>query len=657
MKLVSLDVETECAKPGCTENDCDHALDEFRNRITIAGTYTEIEGVPQARVFRDVPSLASYLDSLGPHGLLGHNFKFDLRVLAAHGLPIPLERWVHDSRLMAAVLTEKVSEDYMRWYGAEREKRNEKLPKGKQHRAEKHHSLKVLAPYFLGVQPFWEDPTNHDNAEYVITDCYYTYKLAEHLSKLLKQEGSYDFYRHWLLPRAKMLLQVEQKGVSLDKMALAEAEVIAAREMSQEKAKLDVHWAPAYEAYHAKKLAELVQKYTAMRDAAIVKVKMPEQPTEKAMAKLTANHARIHARYKELLEKAKAKIEPLSIDSPKQLMWLFRDHMGLDITDFEGDESTGKVVLKRLAGEGRQDIATFLEYRKQQKLVTAFFPSYREMEHNGVLHCTFNPAGTRTGRLSSSRPNLQQVPGHLHKLFVARPGYKLITKDESAIEPRVIAALTGDVNLYDIISKGQDFHGFATRELFEEPSWDIALIKATRKRERDMGKRLDLQLFYGSGAGGIQRTAQEFGYKWSMADCKRKLDRYKEYFAGVYAYRDQLNERLYQGEIVRNLFDRPYSILDPSDVHMKGFNTLVQSTASDIVLDAAYQIMAEFQRRGIDGHVLLLVHDELVIEVREDQVEEADEIITKCMTNYVLPCALGPIKLDVEGKTATAWTK
>lgn len=632
---LALDIETACGL-GC-ETRCEHALDEHRNRVTVVGVFDGVEG----RVFRDLGALRDYLASVDVPELVGHNLKFDLRTLAAKGLDLR-HLWADDTLLMASVLTEKIPEEWLAAYERERQRRNAELTRGHGHRQAGQHSLKTLAPYFLGVDAFWESTETHDNDEYVLTDVRYTHWLANLFAAKLKCEGSWEFYHDRLLPWTKMLLDAEIRGISLDLAALEAGDAEAHRLSAEARRKLDELWAPAYAEHRAIREAEVRADYDAK-----LRAQLDKNPKDPGKTK---------ARYEALCAKALAKVEPLNLDSPAQLAWLLRDFYGLDIEDFNGEESTGKPVLQGLAGT-REDIRVFLDYRRNQKLAQAFFPSYREMHVGGTLHCSFNPASVRTGRLSSSGPNLQQVPGHLHKLFRARPGYKLITRDESAIEPRLIAYFSEDPNLVRIVQSGQDFHGHTTAVLFEE-GWDPSRVKAEHPSERKVGKECGLMFMYGAGPRGLQRTAQKYGYMWSLGDCKRKIERFKKYYEGVYVFRDEvINPALMRGEAVSNLLGRQFRIPDFRDVHMQGLNTLIQGSASDLVLNSAHRITRAFQERGIDGRILLLVHDEIVAEVAEQHVSEAEAVMDHCMTDYLLEIPAGRIPLAVEGNTADVWTK
>lgn len=644
---VALDLETTCGLD--CEGACEHALDPFRNRITVIGAYYERKDEAHRRIFRTLAELDSWLRSCEPGvELVGHNLKFDLRSLAAKGLELS-HLWADDTMLMASTLTTKVSEEFLMSYELERKQRNSELPKGKSHREASLHSLKTLAPYFLKVPPFWEDPTNHDNEAYVLTDCEYTYRLAALFEALLKEEGTHSFYQGKLLPWTRMLYEMEKRGVALDLQALAQADQAAQAEAQKARQTLLETWAGAFAAYQGVQLERLRVEYQAMTEKALAKLK---DPTPEKLAKTTE-------RYLALRAKAEARVEPLNLDSHAQLTWLLKEHLKLDITDFDGGETTGKPVLARLSA-CRPDIATFLEYRKQQKLTQAFFPSYRQMQVEGAIHCSFNPAQVRTGRLSSSNPNLQQVPGHLHRLFVARPGYLLATQDESAIEPRLLCYYSGDKNLFDILAKGLDFHNFNTAIFFDlkDEERDAPDFKLRRKLERDVGKEVALALMYGAGKFRLMESAQKRGFFWSNKDASYKLDKFKDYYSDLFKYREEgLYPSLRARMPMTNLFGRQFIFENPHDVQMKGLNTLIQSSASDLVLESARRMSERWREKKLDARLLLLIHDEVVSEVPEEHADECTRDMTECLTDYRLMTPHGRVELKTEGRVAREWTK
>lgn len=657
---LSLDIETTCDAPGCDgyihkidskgkekKDRCKHALDHYKNRITIIGIYYEVEGSARTHIFRTAADLGSFLDSLPDYQLVGANLKFDLNLLHAKGLSVPFERWADDVVVAATVLTKKIPEEWLDKYGEERSRLNALLPAGIEHRNAGKHSLKTLAPYFLGVPAFWEDPANHDSSEYVLKDCEYAYRLVDVLRDLMRAEDTYNFYQTKMFPWAKLLTKMERRGIRINMDELERQDAQARNAEASAKAALDEAWAPAYEAFAQMKTAEADSKYKLMFEAALAKTK-PERRDER--------YGDLCARYSYLCDQYKRdKIQPLNLNSPDQMTWLLRDHLRLDIENFDGEESTGAEVLQRLAGTGRSDIQHFLDFRQNRKLLSSFFPTYRAAQSNSIIRTSFHYDVARTGRLSSSDPNLQQVPPALRRMVVPRPGYKFVIKDQEAIEPKLIGFYTQDARLCELLLQGKDFHG-NNAKVFFDLSCDVGDVKKAHPFERSVAKEAGLSILYGSGGQRLQSTAQNFGVSWSLNECYYKVNKFREEYQGVVNFHHEMNDHL-GAHPATNLLGRQFRIYNPRDIYMKGFNTLIQGSASDLVLHSAMRAQNEYERLGLDAHVVLLIHDEIVVEARQDVVREAERILEHCMIDYDLTTSYGQIKLKVEGHIADCWEK
>lgn len=647
--LVSLDIETACNVANCQEKRCDHALTPHTAKITCVGMYYELAGKPVAKVFRCLGELHAYLNLLEDKDikLVGHNFKFDLKHLYYNDCNIPLGLWKLDTQILADACFDKVPEEYLQSYEQRRLLENKKLPRGYSHRKAGPLSLKVLAPYFLKVDPFWEDPTNHDNDEYVIKDCKYTYHLAKLLYQKCIGNNVIKFVEEKLMPYTKMLLLAECKGILLDLEKLEKQEMLALDKRRQLKNELDHRWIPVYEKYLQKQIAQLIVKYAGMRVAALDRLKSKD--SEKA--------GKIKTRYGKLLNKAVERLpSKMNLDSPKQLAWIFKDYLKLNIKNLEGKDSTDATTLQKLSLNGSDDAKLFLEYRRWNKLATAFYPAYNQLHNHGVVHCNFNPTGTRTGRLSSNEPNLQQVPADVHSLFIARPGYKLATFDMRSIETVLIAYYSKDPILIDIVKQNIKFHGYNAKIYFPEINCDANEVKDNYPEHYSFAKELGYALFYGAGAGRIEATAKKRGYDWPSHKCKELKDNFKETYRQVFEFKRKLDTQALSHPII-NLLGRTHVYPDPTEIYMKTFNTLIQSSASDMVLNSAYRISQQFQKRNLDGHVLLLVHDEIVTEIPENKQNECVEIIKTSMTDYKLETPLDMIPLEVDGQVSYCWEK
>jgi DNA polymerase I-like protein with 3'-5' exonuclease and polymerase domains len=643
LSIYALDLETKCAVEGCKyhgQSLCKegHSLSPWHSEITVVG----IVGIDNQtrKVYRRYGNWSQFLHDLSDGYLkdaefVCHNGKFDLLHLWVHGLRelFPLSRWLGDTQLMAYVLTEKIPDYWIADYEAKRLARSDKTA----HRKGSKHSLKSLAPFFLGVDAFWE-VSDHNDDEYVLRDAEYTARLYPILAEKLKGRSEWSFYSEKQLPWTKMLLEAEYDGVVLDGPALAAKEADLRLKSESLKAKLDEQWANAHIAYKNLKYKDAFNKYQEM--SLKHGIRLEESP-----------------RYLKLFTAAAAKLPAgVDYDSPKQMLWLFRDHLGYDVQTLEGDESTGREVLERLADQGKEDVRTYLEWRKVNKLLTAFIPTYRELATDGRLHPIFNPDVTRTGRLSSERPNCQQVPPELRPLFKAKEGYSFVGYDAAAIEAKLIALYTNDPALYEVIDKGISIHDYNTINFLGlQGSYDE--VKSRYPAERAATKNVGFALFYNAGVNRIRIAYAQKGYHLTQAECKRIHERFKKAYSKAYEYAQAIVSHMETGEVFPNLLGRPLRIENPEDAYMKAFNTLIQSSASDLNLEGAYRALNRMRGAGLNARLVLLVHDFTMFEVADEDLEKAQEIIKSSLITFSLSNDLGPIKLTLDGGISKVWNK
>lgn len=605
-KILSVDIETACGIDcGLTLSKCfsaKHGLIPHENRITVIGTWGPEED--DRRVFRgeDIGGVFSTFLRKKCEGegyrLLGQNFSFDLKVLSYHLHNYTgsyLDYWGHDTQLLAYVMTQKIPEWWLKQYNDVRQELNKELPKGISHRKASKHSLKTLAPYFLDdVEPFWEDPTNHDSDDYVLRDCEYTYRLHEELLRKASPE-EVTFYYDKQLPWAKELLKAELRGAPVDMVA-----------MNKEK---------KVQAIIAQEKEALVRKQWGISD-------------------------------------------DFNLNSPKQLLELFQSR-GYDATTYDGKDSTDKEVLNKLVEQGHADVETFLDYRKASKLVSTYFPSYERYVVNGRIHASFNSTGTRTGRISSSDPNLQNQPPVTRKFFRATEGKILITRDLSGVEPVLMAYYSHDPSLLEIVlDPEQNFHSAVTPLVFPYVDCPNKDVKKLFKKERDVTKTADLAIFYGSGARRLHQIMTKAGFAdYTLADCKYIVKKLRSHFSGVWQFKEALDEELQAGSTIYNLLGRPVKIDDPDDVYMKGFNRLIQGSGSDIVMEAIRRYNAWAALECPESQVILTVHDEIVVEAPEDRAEECDAKLDFFMIDFDLTREGVAVKLETEGMISKTWEK
>jgi DNA polymerase I-like protein with 3'-5' exonuclease and polymerase domains len=619
-------------------------LNPRKERITCIG----VDGDGISRVYRSVDRFNHDVTTgdLKDCDFTGQKFSFDIGFLVHNGvdLDLLLARWVDDTQLMAHVCTDKVTDKYLEWYEIERRRLNKLLPKGVSHREGRKNSLKVFAPFFLDVPPFWEDPQNHDDDEYVLKDCRYTTRSRDFFEKRLKELGQYDFYKNRMMPWAKMLLQSELRGIKLNWQNLYKVEEENKKLETGLLIRLDHQWWPQIKEWEEKQEYELQKKYLNLRAKATEKLK------DKSKRK------QLWKRYSDLYQKAAKKLPPFNFNSPAQLLWLLKDALGKDVKDWQGNESTAKAVLEKLSNSGHKDVEKLLEYRKANKILTMYVPTYKELQYDGTIHPSFNITGTRTGRLSSSKPNLQQVPSTLYKVFKPREGYKFIQYDLSGIEAALIALYSEDVNLFDTVTGGQSIHN-ANAKIFLGLDCEVDEVKDKYPTERQAAKNVGFGLFYGSGWRQIQRTFMNAGIPVTDREAKDMLKRFKEHYRSAFEFHDKITTQFAKGEIINNLMGRPIKIGNPDDAYMKGFNTLVQSSASDLCMRGAERATQAWREAGLDCHNLLYVHDCIVAECKAEDATRASEILVDSMTNFKLTNRLGQIKLQVEGGVYDEWRK
>lgn len=624
-KIVAFDIETT-------------GLDAWRDKIHIRGlwdgeTYSPCREKWQLRNLL----MTKYKD----YDIVGHRTDFDIKfVLVQEDITeADLEgRVIHDTRIMGSLVRDRVPKAFLDQYEVNRKELNKTLPKGCSHREGSYLSLKVMAPWYLKVPPFWETPGNHDNEEYNKTDLVYTLELYQLLSSRLQSEGSWDFYMNRMLPWSQMAREMEMRGIAISLEELDKVEKEYTERRDALKVKLDEQWAEAHAQYRRQQEDDLGKQYYEMTQVALLKAK---------------DKTKCEERYGNLFSKAVEKIEPFNYASSQQMAWLLKDYLGLDITDFEGEESTGKAVLNKLAAEGREDIKTFLEWREADKVLTMYVPTYKELQVNGVIHPSFNLTGTRTGRTSSSAPNLQQVPPKLYRLFKPRSGYKFVQYDLSGIEAALIALYSGDKTLYDILEKGESIHDHNAKAMFGLEC-DVNQVSTLYPKQRKTVKNIGFACFYGAGWRRISQVFAAGGFPISDQEAKANLAKLKSYYPQAFQFHKEITETFESGETVLNLFGRPINLQPHENPYMQGFNTLIQSSASDLNLRAC----ENFWKWGKGfANPLLVIHDCIIAEAEAEEAEFAANNLQDFMTSFNLESDNGKIQLRVEGGVSDHWAK
>lgn len=339
----------------------------------------------------------------------------------------------------------------------------------------------------------------------------------------------------------------------------------------------------------------------------------------------------------------------VNINSPKQLQQLLFDHLGLKpIRKTKTGYSTDAEVLEQLA-DAHPVAARIHEYRQIQKLKGTYVDALpRLADAGGRIHTSYNQAVAATGRLSSSDPNLQNIPirtelgREIRRAFVAAEGCVLVAADYSQIELRVLAHLSGDPVLSESFRRNEDIHAHTAAEVF-----GVSPDTVDREQRR-VAKAVNFGVIYGQSAFGLARQL-----KVGRNVAQSYIDSYFARYEGVARYMDRVIEEAGRTGHVTTLLGRRRPLPDLSSRnqnHRSGAermarNTPIQGSAADIIKLAMLRCQARLEQSFGDVRMLLTVHDELVFEAPEGQADEVAKAMTEEM-EQALPLDV-PLKVDV----------
>ncbi len=341
-----------------------------------------------------------------------------------------------------------------------------------------------------------------------------------------------------------------------------------------------------------------------------------------------------------------------NINSPKQLGDVLFNKLKLPMPVKYGKGkvvSTAVDVMESLAEEHKAP-KLVLEYRQLSKLKSTYVDALPAMLNpaTGRLHTTFDQTGTATGRLSSANPNLQNIPirtelgREIRAAFTAAPGCVLLAADYSQIELRLLAHYSKDPLLVEAFRRGDDIHTLTASQVFGVPPLMVT------PDHRRAAKVVNFGIVYGLSAFGLSQT---LGIEPSEA--KRFIDAYFEKYSGVRAFRDRTLDETRRDGKVKTLFGRvrPIPDINSRNFNLRGFaertavNTPLQGTAADLIKLAMIRIDSAIRERGLKSRMTLQVHDELVFEVEETEVNAVRELVRKEMEG-VFPLAV-PLAVEI----------
>lgn len=344
--------------------------------------------------------------------------------------------------------------------------------------------------------------------------------------------------------------------------------------------------------------------------------------------------------------------QDFNINSPLQLQEILFDKLEIPTKGIKKTKtgySTGADELEKLKDE-HPIIDLISQHRELAKLKSTYIDALPELVNSGGrIHTSFNQTVTATGRLSSTNPNVQNIPirtelgNEIRKSFIAPPGYKIIAADYSQIELRVIASLARDKVMLKGFNAGEDIHKRTAAEIFEIP------LDKVSKEQRYAAKAINFGVLYGQGSNAL---AKSVGI--SRQEAKDFIEKYFTIHSGIKNYIEQIKETTREDGFIETLFGRRRYIPDinstspmfRSAAERMAVNAPIQGTAADLIKLAMIEVYKQLPKEFPKTKIILQVHDELVFEVPENKVKKFAKFIREIMNNvYTLRA---PITTDVE---------
>jgi DNA polymerase-1 len=375
------------------------------------------------------------------------------------------------------------------------------------------------------------------------------------------------------------------------------------------------------------------------------------------LAKLSAEFGEEMLRLEGIIHEAAG--GPFTIGSPKQLGEVLFDRLGLagGRKGKSGVYSTDVTELERLAAEGVEVARLVLDWRQLTKLKSTYTDALQE-QINGVsgrVHTSFSMAVAQTGRLSSTDPNLQNIPirtetgRRIRQAFVAPAGYSLISADYSQIELRLAAHMADVPQLREAFANGDDIHSLTAQELFGE----------VNRETRGRAKTINFAILYGISSWGL---AGRLGV--DRTEAQAIIDRYFERFPGVQTYIAETVAKVRDNGFVTTLFGRKThlpgikgkTVGERQSAERQAINAPIQGTCADIIKRAMIRMPAALAEAGLTGtRMLLQVHDELVFEAPDAEVDAAKPVILAVMAGAAEPHVTLSVPLGVEIGHGPSW--
>jgi len=333
--------------------------------------------------------------------------------------------------------------------------------------------------------------------------------------------------------------------------------------------------------------------------------------------------------------------EEFNLNSPQQLSEALFDRLQLTPPNrtqktSSGFYSTAAGTLEAMKGD-HPVVDWVLEYRELSKLQSTYVDALPQQvnPHTGRVHTSYNQAGSVTGRIASSDPNLQNIPirtdlgRQVRQAFIAEPGKVLLSVDYSQVELRIVAHMSDDKTMLEAFRSGQDIHAATAAAVFGVP------IEEVTKEQRSRAKGVNFGLIYGMSAFGLSRYTDI-----TLAEAEDFVNAYFEQFPGVKSYLDRMKKQAAEQEYVETLLGRRRyfpGLRTQSNRNIRNreereaINSPIQGTAADIMKIAMLRVPDALLNAGLSGKMLLQVHDELVLECPEQEIQKTADLVSKVM--------------------------
>lgn len=332
--------------------------------------------------------------------------------------------------------------------------------------------------------------------------------------------------------------------------------------------------------------------------------------------------------------------ETFNINSPKQLGVILFEKLGLPTgKKTKTGYSTNAEVLEQLSYK-HEIVARILEYRQLMKLKSTYADGLLSvLDKDGKIHSSFNQTVTATGRISSTEPNLQNIPVKLEmgrkirKVFIpTNENYVLLDADYSQIELRVLAHITGDINMIEAFLNNEDIHTTTASKVFGIPPEEVSSLMRSRAKAVNFG------IVYGIGDFSLSK---DIGV--TKKEAKKYIDDYLDKYSKVKEYMSDTVAKGNEHGFVTTLYNRRRYLpeLKSSNFNMRSFgervamNTPIQGSAADIIKISMVKVYNELKKRNLKSKLILQVHDELIVETEKSELEEVTVLLKACMENAV----------------------